>query len=78
MSQTNNLFHICHLMFSSGITRPEVARTIEDMKQIVPPIEGIDLESIIKTLVEQGYVGIFENRYFLLGKGIVAVAAIFT
>ncbi|NHJ04953.1 MAG: hypothetical protein EAX90_09025 [Candidatus Heimdallarchaeota archaeon] len=78
MSQTNNLFHICHVMFSSGITRPEVAKSLNEMKDILQLNEEINVETAFKDLIEQGYVGIFEERYFLLGKGIVAVAAIFT
>ena len=78
MSQTNNLFNICHIMFSSGITRPEVAKSLEEMKDLLQSNEEIDIESAFQSLVDQGYVGIFEEKFFLLGKGIVAVAAIFT
>ncbi|MFW9923092.1 MAG: hypothetical protein ACFFDW_07355 [Candidatus Thorarchaeota archaeon] len=78
MSHTNNLFHICHVMFSSGITRPEVAKSFEEMREIIQPEDDLDLKGIFKDLIEQGYVGEFEKKYFLLGKGIVAVAAIFT
>lgn len=65
-------------MFSSGITRPEVARSLTEMKDILQLNEEANVETAFKDLVEQGFVGIFEERYFLLGKGIVAVAAIFT
>ena len=65
-------------MFSSGITRPEVARSLIEMKDLLKFTEEVNIDEAFKDLVEQGYVGIFENKYFLLGKGIVAVAAIFT
>lgn len=78
MSHTNNLFNICHVMFSSGITKPEVAKTIDELRDIIKPDESLNLDETFKTLVEQGYVGKYDKKYFLLGKGIVAVAAIFT
>jgi hypothetical protein len=79
MSQTNKLFHVCHVMFSNGITKPEVARTVQELETIITPAEDYDVSVLIGELVEQGYVGKFEDtRYFLLGKGIIAVAAIFT
>ncbi|NHJ84754.1 MAG: hypothetical protein FK734_04785 [Asgard group archaeon] len=78
MSQTNKLFHICHVMFSNGITKPEVARTIDELEAIVEPNEEYVLSEVIEELIDQGYVGTFEGKYFLLGKGIIAVAAIFT
>lgn len=79
MSQTNKLFHVCHVMFSNGITKPEVARTLQELEEIITPTEEYDILNLIKELIEQGYVGKFEEtKYFLLGKGIIAVAAIFT
>ena len=78
MSKTSDLFHICHVMFSSGITRPEAARSLNEMKDLLKFSEEVNIDEAFKDLVEQGYVGMFENKYFLLGKGIVAVAAIFT
>ncbi|NHJ47604.1 MAG: hypothetical protein FK733_07440 [Asgard group archaeon] len=79
MSQTNKLFHVCHVMFSNGITKPEVARTIQQLEEIITPAEDYDIPILIKDLIDQGYVGVFEEtKYFLLGKGIIAVAAIFT
>ena len=78
MSQTNKLFHICHVMFSNGITKPEVSRTLKEIQEIIEPAEDYDVPIIMHDLVNQGYVGQFEGKYFLLGKGIIAVAAIFT
>ncbi|MGC9779238.1 MAG: hypothetical protein HZR80_08355 [Candidatus Heimdallarchaeota archaeon] len=78
MSQTNKLFHICHVMFSNGITKPEVSRTLTEIQEIIEPAEDYDIPKIMLDLVNQGYVGQFEGKYFLLGKGIIAVAAIFT
>ncbi|NHJ38402.1 MAG: hypothetical protein FK731_00110 [Asgard group archaeon] len=79
MSQTNKLFHVCHVMFSNGITKPEVARTLQELEDLIAPAEEFDIPVLINELVEQGYVGKFEEtKYFLLGKGIIAVAAIFT
>lgn len=78
MSQTNKLFHVCHVMFSNGITKPEVAREISELENIIGQTEDYNVSEILKELVEQGYVGKFEEKYFLLGKGIIAVAAIFT
>jgi len=78
MSQTDKLFHICHVMFSYGITKPETARNIEEMSEILQWSEEDDLQEVVNELQNQGYVGIFGEKYFLLGKGIVAVAAIFT
>ncbi|MCF2142935.1 MAG: hypothetical protein K9W42_04475 [Candidatus Heimdallarchaeota archaeon] len=78
MAQTNKLFHVCHLLFSNGITKPESALTFEELEKLIHNIPDYNLEEIIKELVEQGYVGQFNDRYFLLGKGIIAVAAIFT
>ncbi|MHA1505504.1 MAG: hypothetical protein ACTSPT_09990 [Candidatus Heimdallarchaeota archaeon] len=78
MSQTDKLFHICHVMFSYGITKPEMARSIEELSVILQWSEEVDLLDIVNELENQGYVGIFGEKYFLLGKGIVAVAAIFT
>lgn len=65
-------------MFSSGITRPEMAKSIDEMKELIQPEEELDLKVLFKDLIDQGYVGEFDKKYFLLGKGIVAVAAIFT
>jgi hypothetical protein len=66
-------------MFSNGITKPEVARTISQLEEIITPAEDYDVPNLIKDLIEQGYVGVYEEtKYFLLGKGIIAVAAIFT
>ncbi|MHA1156567.1 MAG: hypothetical protein ACTSQK_10710 [Candidatus Heimdallarchaeota archaeon] len=78
MSQTNRLFHICHVMFSYGITKPEKAKSAEEMKDILQSEDDLNLLQVFDDLVDQGYVGLFESKYFLLGKGIVAVAAIFT
>ena len=78
MSQTDKLFHICHVMFSYGITKPEMARSIEELSEILQWSEEVDLLDIVNELENQGYVGIIGEKYFLLGKGIVAVAAIFT
>jgi len=78
MAQTNKLFHVCHLLFSNGITKPESALTFEELNNLIQNIPEYNLEEIIKELVEQGYIGQFNDRYFLLGKGIIAVAAIFT
>jgi len=79
MAQTNKLFHICHLMFSNGITKPESAITFDELDNLLQQVPSdYNLEEIVQELVEQGYVGQFNNRYFLLGKGIIAVAAIFT
>ncbi|NHK29736.1 MAG: hypothetical protein FK730_00190 [Asgard group archaeon] len=79
MSQTNKLFHVCHVMFSNGITKPEKARTVQELEVIITPAEDYDVFVLIDELVDQGYVGKFEDtKYFLLGKGIIAVAAIFT
>ncbi|MHA1761554.1 MAG: hypothetical protein ACTSXA_13150 [Candidatus Heimdallarchaeota archaeon] len=78
MSQTDKLFHICHVMFSYGITKPEMARSIEELSEILQWSEEVDLLDIVNELENQGYVGILGEKYFLLGKGIVAVAAIFT
>jgi len=65
-------------MFSYGITKPEMARSIEELSVILQWSEEVDLLDIVNELENQGYVGIFGEKYFLLGKGIVAVAAIFT
>jgi len=66
-------------MFSNGITKPEVARTLQELEDLIAPAEEFDIPVLINELVEQGYVGKFEEtKYFLLGKGIIAVAAIFT
>jgi len=65
-------------MFSYGITKPEMARSIEELSEILQWSEEVDLLDIVNELENQGYVGIFDEKYFLLGKGIVAVAAIFT
>jgi hypothetical protein len=66
-------------MFSNGITKPDVARTTKQLEEMITPAEEYNVPKLIKELVEQGYVGVFEeNKYFLLGKGIIAVAAIFT
>jgi len=78
MPQTNKLFHICHVMFSNGITKPEMSRSLIELEAIIEHIEDYDMPEIMKDLIEQGYVGEFEGKYFLLGKGIIAVAAIFT
>lgn len=78
MSQTNKLFHVCHVMFSNGITKPEVAKKLDELVALVKPSDDFDLPKVMKDLIEQGYVGQFESNYFLLGKGIIAVAAIFT
>ncbi|MBK5112029.1 MAG: hypothetical protein KGD59_03945 [Candidatus Heimdallarchaeota archaeon] len=78
MSQTNKLFHICHVMFSNGITKPEMSRTLLELEGIIEHVDDYDMPEIMKDLIEQGYVGEFEEKYFLLGKGIIAVAAIFT
>ena len=78
MSQTNELFHFCHVMFSYGITKPEKSKSLDEMKAILQPEDTLDVNQVFADLVEQGYVGLFEGKYFLLGKGIVAVAAIFT
>ncbi|MEA2071881.1 MAG: hypothetical protein U9O98_11410 [Asgard group archaeon] len=78
MSQENKLFHICHLLFSYGITKPEKAKTFEELQSILKLDENYKLKEIMEQLVEEGYVGNINNQYFLLGKGIVAVAAIFT
>ena len=78
MAQTNKLFHVCHLLFSNGITKPKSALTFEELNNLIQNIPGYNLEEIIKELVEQGYIGQFNDRYFLLGKGIISVAAIFT
>jgi len=78
MSQTNKLFHICHVMFSNGVTKPETSRTLLEIQGIIEHVEDYDLPEIMMDLIEQGYVGEFEGKYFLLGKGIIAVAAIFT
>ncbi|MHA1738036.1 MAG: hypothetical protein ACTSWD_05565, partial [Candidatus Heimdallarchaeota archaeon] len=67
-----------HVMFSYGITKPEMARSIEELSEILQWSEEVDLLDIVNELENQGYVGIFSEKYFLLGKGIVAVAAIFT
>lgn len=79
MSTTDRLFHIIHAMFSYGITKPEMARTLDELRPIVNiKEEEEDLEKIMDQLVEEGYVSTLDGRFFLLGKGIVAVAAIFT
>ncbi|MBD3191349.1 MAG: hypothetical protein GF308_11930 [Candidatus Heimdallarchaeota archaeon] len=78
MSTTDRLFHIIHAMFSYGITKPEMARTLDELKTIVDVKEEEDLQKIMNQLVEEGYVSTLDSRFFLLGKGIVAVAAIFT
>ncbi len=78
MSQTNKLFHVCHVMFSNGVTKPEMSRTLQELQGIIDHVEDYDMPVIMKDLIEQGYVGEFEGKYFLLGKGIIAVAAIFT
>lgn len=78
MSQTNKLFHICHVMFSNGITKPEMSRTLPELEAIIEHIDDYNMPEIMKDLIEQGYVGKFEGKFFLLGKGIIAVAAIFT
>ena len=78
MSQTDKLFHICHVMFSYGITKPEMAKSTEELSEILQWAEEIDLQEVVDDLQNQGYVGIIGEKYFLLGKGIVAVAAIFT
>lgn len=65
-------------MFSYGITKPEMARSTEELREILQWSEEDDLQKIVDELQNQGYVGIFGEKYFLLGKGIVAVAAIFT
>ena len=78
MSQTNKLFHVCHVMFSNGVTKPERAKTIEEIKELIKPVEDYNLNEIFLDLISQGYVSQFDSKYFLLGKGIIAVAAIFT
>ncbi len=78
MSQTNKLFHICHVMFSYGITKPEKAKSLTEMKDILQSEDDVNIIQVFDDLVNQGYVGLFDSKYFLLGKGIVAVAAIFT
>jgi hypothetical protein len=65
-------------MFSNGITRPEMSRSLLELEGIIEHINDYDMPVIMKDLIEQGYVGEFEGKYFLLGKGIIAVAAIFT
>ncbi|MHA1220139.1 MAG: hypothetical protein ACTSQB_00220 [Candidatus Heimdallarchaeota archaeon] len=78
MSQTNKLFHVCHVMFSNGITKPEVANSVIELEEIIKPTDDFNVPEIMQELLEQGYVGQFEEKFFLLGKGIIAVAAIFT
>ena len=78
MSQTNKLFHVCHVMFSNGITKPEVAKSLEELEELINPPEDYNFPNVISELLDQGYVGKYEKQYFLLGKGIIAVAAIFT
>ena len=78
MSQTNKLFHVCHVMFSNGVTKPERAKTIEEIKELIKPVEDYNLNEIFLDLISQGYISQFDSKYFLLGKGIIAVAAIFT
>jgi hypothetical protein len=78
MAQTDKLFHTCHVMFSYGITKPEMARNIDELREILKWSEDEKLEDVVKELQEEGYVGVIGEKYFLLGKGIVAVAAIFT
>ncbi|MBN1328775.1 MAG: hypothetical protein JXA54_04815 [Candidatus Heimdallarchaeota archaeon] len=78
MSQTNKLFHVCHVMFSNGITKPEAARELAELESIINQTEDYNVAEILQELIEQGYIGKFEEKFFLLGKGIIAVAAIFT
>ena len=78
MSHNDPLFNVIHGMFSFGITKPETARNIDEIREIIKLDKSIDLATVLDTLVKEGYVSTLENRFFLLGKGIVAVAAIFT
>jgi disulfide oxidoreductase YuzD len=65
-------------MFSFGITKPEMARSKQEIQEILQEDIDYNLQEVLDELVQEGYIGTFDDRYFLLGKGIVAVAAIFT